>query len=315
MDTLRIKLRCLLEDYKNFLNQKGLTVKSKKRFAAMAQRLLFYLQEKGINDISFMTQADCQDFLYTFQHLKPSSYNIYISYIKNFLCYLEDKHDVRHIVLQKKKEESKLPNYLPLEVLHQLCTPTEEERNRLLNDVRLARDHAIVEVFASTGLRSCELRSLKIGDLSPDLRICRVATAKKGNARLAFLGIPAAFALRNYLRLSGVNLRKHKDNYLFPGKKPNYPLAYEMVRHIVVKLAQNRIGTPINPHALRHTFATEMMRNCGCIRSVQLLMGHVSISNTVRYCHLNLTDALKAVEKFHPHGQTASSNRDIDKQG
>lgn len=307
-----IKIQRLLDDYNQFLCQKGLTKESRKRFARMAERLVLHLQEEKV-DIFLMTQADCQNYLYTLQHLKPSTYNAYISYMTCFLRYLEERYDVQHIVLKKKNVETFLPNYLPVEVLHKLCTPTELERARLLNDLTLARDQSIVEILASTGLRSCELRHLRVGDLSPDLRICRVATAKGGYARFVFLGVPAASALKNYLRLNDVQLRKHSNEYLFPGRNPKNPLSYESLRGLLIRIAQYRIGTPVTTHALRHTFATEMMRSCGCIRSVQLLMGHVSISNTVRYCHLNLADTLKAVEKFHPHGEKACVEEEVDK--
>ena len=185
--------------------------------------------------------------------------------------------------------------------MQQLCTPKATEAAALETSLLAMRNQAIIELLFSTGMRACELLQLRVGDFSPDLGSCAVATAKHGVDHITWLGKPAVAALRRYLMARGLHPKKDAHAWLFPGKK-GQPLKYGALRNVIRKISQDRIGCPVTPHTIRHTFATQMLIGCGCIRSVQLMLGHACLSNTARYCAVEFVHLLAAVRGFHPHG-------------
>lgn len=239
-------------------------------------------------------------FLLTLHHLKPSTYNLWLSHIKGFLRYCEQHNHVKVILplLMKKREDTLLPKNISLTMMLALCQPRKNEKTHLQTYLR---NQAIIEFLFSTGVRSIELRQLRVGSLSDDLSRCVIATAKSGVTRTVYLGNPAREALLTYLNSWNIDKRKDKHQYLFTSK--DKAMTGTMLYNSVKNLAKKRIGIAVTPHMIRHTFATEMLRATGCLRSVQELMGHVNISNTARYCYLNYHDVLQAINKYHPHGK------------
>ncbi len=184
-----------------------------------------------------------------------------------------------------------------------LCTPTADEyplKSKAL------RNQAIVEFMFSTGVRSIELRCAKLKYLSDDLSTCFIATAKRGVPRYVYLGEPAQQALQNYLAIRAIHFEKglSKSELELPiftadltGTKA---MSYQSLKDSITKLSVSRIGMSVNPHMIRHTFATEMLRASGNIRALQILMGHKTIDSTMVYCHLCTEDKIKAIETHHP---------------
>jgi tyrosine recombinase xerC len=278
---------------------------SRQRILRLTRRYLCYLDTAypGI-EATRISYAQCSAFLQTLGHLKASSYNLYLFDLRGFLQFLERQHGAKIIShqLQRKTEEKKLPRGLPLDLMQQLCTPKATETAALQTNLLAIRNQAMVELLFSTGMRACELLQLRVGDFAPDLGSCAVTSAKRGVDHVAWLGEPAIVALRRYLMARGLHPKKDASAWLFPGKKAGQPLKYHALRNIIKKISEERIGCPVTPHRIRHTFATQMLIGCGCIRSVQLMLGHACLSNTARYCAVDFVHLLTAVRGFHPHG-------------
>ena len=297
-----------LDAYGEYLRQKTMTEKSRQRPLNLIRRYLHYLDEAypGIA-ATRISYPQCCGFLQTLKHLKVSSYNTYLIDLRGFLQFLEKQHGAKPVSHELKCEtmEQNLPRDLPLSLMQQLCTPTAAEAEVLQTCLLAMRDQAIIELLWSTGMRSCELLQLRVGDFSSDLGICAVTAAKHGVDHDAYLGKPAIAALRRYFTARGLHLRKDAHVWAFPGRKEQRPLSYSALNDLVKKLGRVRTGCPVTPHLIRHAFATQMLIRCGCLRSVQLLLGHASIKNTERYCKLRLLHLHKAVQGFHPHGSRA----------
>jgi integrase/recombinase XerC len=174
------------------------------------------------------------------------------------------------------------------------------------------RDHAILELFYSSGLRLSELVGLDVGYANADgyrsagwldLAEAEVTVRGKGNKeRKVPVGRKAIDAIRAWLAVRGefVKLDPHplflsvRGNRMPPGAVRDR-----------VKRAALVAGIPANvhPHVLRHSFATHMLQSSGDLRAVQELLGHASISATQIYTSLDFQHLAKIYDSAHPRAK------------
>ena len=184
-----------------------------------------------------------------------------------------------------------------------------DELSRLLNAPDTTtrqgkRDRAILELFFSTGLRLQELRSLNRKDLNFQTREISVR-GKRGKIRLVFLSDGAVASLREYLEvrldhLSPLFIRalEKAATVMPPGEE--FRLSRISIYGIVKKYAlQAGIVTDPSPHTLRHSFATDLLRNGADLRSVQELLGHKDLSTTQIYTHVTNPQLKEVHRRFH----------------
>lgn len=166
------------------------------------------------------------------------------------------------------------------------------------------RDRAILELFFSTGLRLAELRSLNRRDLNFDTREISVR-GKRGKIRVVFLSDRAVDALKDYMEsrvdhLNPLFIRNHERalNVMPPGEEFRLSRIsiYESVKKYALKAG---IVTNPSPHTLRHTFATDLLRNGADLRSVQEMLGHKDLATTQIYTHVTNPHLREVHEKFH----------------
>ncbi len=166
------------------------------------------------------------------------------------------------------------------------------------------RDKAVLELFFSTGLRLAELRSLNRKDLNYQTREISVR-GKRGKLRVVFLSDNAVAALKDYLEcrldhLEPLFIRNHNmaTNEMPPGE--NFRLSRISIYNLVKKHARAAgIMSNPSPHTLRHSFATDLLRNGADLRSVQELLGHKDLSTTQIYTHVTNPQLKEVHQKFH----------------
>ncbi len=166
--------------------------------------------------------------------------------------------------------------------------------NSLLN----LRDHAIVEVLYSTGLRLSELTALDISDIDLKSRYLQIRKGKGGRDRNAILDRDAVRAVSMYL-----DKRRKKPNNSTAlwinsrGKR----LSGRWIQKMLKKAAENAgLNTSANPHAWRHGVATALLRKGASIRVVQIFLGHSMLKTTQIYTHLTSMDLKKVHRRTHP---------------
>ncbi|AOK48498.1 MULTISPECIES: tyrosine recombinase XerC [unclassified Burkholderia] len=174
------------------------------------------------------------------------------------------------------------------------------------------RDHAILELFYSSGLRLAELIGLDIeyakdGDYRSegwlDLAEAEVTVhGKGGKERKVPVGRKAIDALNAWLAVRG-EFVKHDPRPLFLSVRGNR-MSPGVVRERV-KRAALAAGIPANvhPHVLRHSFATHVLQSSGDLRAVQELLGHASISATQVYTSLDFQHLAKIYDSAHPRAK------------
>jgi len=165
------------------------------------------------------------------------------------------------------------------------------------------RTYVMINLALNTGLRVSELVKLDVSDIIPYGDITHVLTVRP---EIAKGGRPRKIPLNS-------NIRKELDQYIFHYKQehksyqPESPLFRSRItkkrlgirgfQQVIRLLSMKALGHPCNPHMLRHTFATYLLRQSN-IRIVQELLGHSSISSTQVYTHPTSSDKKEAVNKL-----------------
>lgn len=172
-------------------------------------------------------------------------------------------------------------------------------------DAFAARDQAVLELLYSTGMRVAELVSCNLNQLDFDSGMVRV-TGKGRKERFVPMGRPAMEAMQAYFPqraqlLTGLKSGRPEDRQAVFLNSRGGRLTVRSVERLVGMYARRAgITARVTPHALRHSFATHLLEMGADLRSVQELLGHVSLSTTQRYTHLNMDHLMDVYDRAHP---------------
>ena len=196
------------------------------------------------------------------------------------------------------KQGKYIPNYLPIDEMFRLLEGPDKGKPLGL------RDLAIIEVLYSSGIRVAELAGLNIDDMDFEGRLIKVL-GKGNKERIVPVGSKALEAVRNYLE-AVLPLRK-KAGAVYGKAVPLFinnrggRLTTRGIGAIIKRYAGAcGLMTDISPHSLRHTFATHMLDGGADLRSVQEMLGHVSLSTTQKYTHVSMDRLMAVYDKAHP---------------
>jgi site-specific recombinase XerD len=166
------------------------------------------------------------------------------------------------------KQNSPLPTVLSL-----------DEVEALIKAMKHPMYQAIVMTMYGTGLRIAETLLLEVGDVDGERGVIRVRKGKGGKARLTKLSPSLHGWLREYW-----DEHRPAQPYLFASRSTGKPPVAESVRAAIKKAASSaKIKKPVTPHVLRHSFATHLLEHGTDVRIVGELLGHASLSTTMRY--------------------------------
>ena len=233
------------------------------------------------------------------ESLKKKTQNYYLIALRSFLKYLAKRGAASlppdRIELAKVPERS--IDLISADELARLMNATEGD------DVKSLRDKAILELLFSTGLRVSELCDLP---RELNLNSDEVSVRGKGEkVRVVFLSETAKKAVKKYL-----DKRDDMDDALFVQiRTGNNKLAKDkgtlrltprsierIIKHYAIKAG---ISKKVTPHVIRHSFATDLLRNGADLRSVQMLLGHANIGTTQIYTHITDSELRNVHKKFH----------------
>ncbi len=236
-----------------------------------------------------------------------------VSALRTFVRYLRregwiDSDPAALAVLPKR--EQKIPAHLSVDEMSRLLEMPD-------TSVPLGRrDRAILELFYASGLRLSELVGLDLEDVDLKARIVRVM-GKGGKERIVPFNTATERTLRTWyedrraLRAARANPKSQIPRSTsqgeplfvnFRGARLTGRSVQRLVSHYV-KGCSTRFG--ISPHALRHSFATHLLQNGADLRAIQELLGHVRLSTTQRYTHVNVAQLLEVYRKSHPRAHKA----------
>lgn len=163
------------------------------------------------------------------------------------------------------------------------------------------RDHAILELFYSSGLRLAELVGIDLEDLDFNDKTVRV-TGKGNKTRILPVGKQAIEAVRRWLPVR-LGMAGHEETALFVGQRGRR-ISTRSVQSRLSRWARQRgSARHLHPHLMRHSFATHLLESSGDLRAVQELLGHASISTTQVYTHLDFQHLAASYDKAHPRAR------------
>ncbi|KFF05037.1 site-specific tyrosine recombinase XerD [Flavobacterium reichenbachii] len=290
-----------IKDYQSYLRiERGLSKNTIENYGFDIERLCLFLEVNQI-DVSPLkiTDETLQQFIYEIaKEVNPRSQARIISGLKSFFNYLifEDyRNDNPLELIESPKTGRKLPDTLSVEEIDSLIavidlSSNEGERNR-----------AMIETLYGCGLRVSELITLKISDLFFEEGFIKI-TGKGNKERFVPIGKFAQRYIEIYQKeiRSNLVIKKGFEDTLFLNRRGSQ-LTRAMIFTIIKSLAE-KVGLHknISPHTLRHSFATHLLENGADLRSIQLMLGHESITTTEIYVHLDRSFLKEVMYSFHP---------------
>ncbi|NOX47712.1 MAG: site-specific tyrosine recombinase XerD [Chlorobi bacterium] len=255
------------------------------------------------------TLRNLQDFLKwtTELGLSATSQARIVSGIKAFYKYLLIEDIIVSSpaeLLEAPKTGRKLPDTLSVEEIDSLIAAID------LSKPEGTRNKAMLETLYGCGLRVSELINLQISNLFFHEKFIKV-TGKGNKERFVPIGKSAIKFIGIYLNEVRVlqKIKKEHTDTLFLNNRGN-GLSRVMVFYIIKDLAKKAgIKKTISPHTFRHSFATHLIEGGADLRAVQEMLGHVSITTTEIYTHLDRAYLREAILSFHPRSPLNLNSR------
>lgn len=163
------------------------------------------------------------------------------------------------------------------------------------------RDRAILELIYSSGLRLSELTGLNMDSI--DMNDCIVTVYGKGKKfRKVPVGKQAVQSLRQWLVLRP-EFAREGEPALFVSRRGTRISPRSIQQRLQQWAIRQGLATRVNPHMLRHSFASHVLESSGDLRAVQEMLGHADISTTQIYTHLDFQHLARVYDKSHPRAK------------
>ena len=223
-----------------------------------------------------------------------------LSSIRSFFNYLLDEEVVETnpaANISSPKSTQLLPKALDTDLVKRLLDFKPQ------GDIEI-RDKAMVELLYSSGLRLSELCSLNMDSISVRERSCRVV-GKGNKTRDLPVGEKAIQSLRDWF-LVRKNISSDSNKALFLNKNGER-ISTRSVQLRLERLSKKRGLPMVNPHMLRHSFASHILESSGDLRAVQEMLGHSDIGTTQIYTKLDFQHLSKVYDDAHPRAKNRKS--------
>jgi integrase/recombinase XerC len=293
----------LLKEYLAFLNfERGLSPLTRENYARDIIQLIALADNTALNNLQ---DNHIRRFIASLHSkgLGGKSIARMLSSWRGFFDFLVNRKSYTNnpvIGLKAPKSPKTLPQALSIEQAVKLVDISED-------DVLSIRDHAILELFYSSGLRLSEVVNLDIDAL--DLSEGTVVVTGKGNkTRIVPMGEHAINAIKKWLFSRDQILINNVTNNIsvkavFIGLQGRRISARNIQYRLKEWSIKQGINSSVHPHMLRHSFASHVLQSSGDLRAVQEMLGHANISTTQVYTHLDYQHLTKVYDTAHPRAK------------
>ena len=290
-----------IKEYQNYLRlERGLSKNTIENYTFDIEKLVLFLNkyEIKVSPVS-ISKEYLQQFIYEVaSSVNPRSQARLISGLKSFFSYLifEDyRSDSPLELIEIPRIGRKLPDTLSTQEIDSLIaaidlSSSEGERNKVM-----------LEMLYSCGLRVSELISLKISDLFFEEGFIKI-TGKGSKQRFVPIESVTITLITNYINQirSSNTIQKGFEDTLFlnrRGRQLTRAMVFTIIKNLATKI---NLSKTISPHTFRHSFATHLLENGADLRSIQLMLGHESITTTEVYVHLDRKFLSQVLNNYHP---------------
>lgn len=264
-------------------------------------KLRVFISKRDDSDRSLLnvTLEDLQEFLASLFDLgiSPRSQARIISGLRTYYKFLMldgfTENDPTEL-LESPKQGEHLPEVLSVEEVDAMLSAID------LSKPEGQRNHAIIEMLFSCGLRVSELVNLKLSNLYIDEGFIRVF-GKGSKERLVPISRRAIDDLRYwFIDRNALSIKPGEQDYVFLNRRGAH-LTRTMILIMIKKTAADAgIKKTVSPHTLRHSFATALLEGGADLRSIQAMLGHERIGTTEIYTHLDMSHIREDILHCHP---------------
>ncbi|WP_318439927.1 tyrosine recombinase XerC [Photobacterium leiognathi] len=232
--------------------------------------------------------------------LKASSLAMRLSALRSFFDFLVHQNvlkanPAKGVAAPRKSRP--LPKNLDVDEMNQLLDVNED-------DPLAIRDRAMMELMYGAGLRLSELVGIDLRNISLSKGDLRVIGKGDKERIVPFSGLAREWVAK-WLKLRD-SIAQANEQALFVSKL-GHRISTRNVQKRMAEWGQKQaVSSHINPHKLRHSFATHMLESSGDLRAVQELLGHANLSTTQIYTHLDFQHLAKVYDEAHPRAKKRS---------
>ncbi|MDO5054680.1 MAG: tyrosine recombinase XerC [Pasteurella oralis] len=288
-----------LEKYWNYLRiERQVSPHTLSNYQRQLKRIVEMLLENGITSWQSVSPSVVRFILAQSKKegLHEKSLALRLSALRKFLSYLvqQDQLKVNPATgISAPKQGRHLPKNIDAEQVQKLLTNDSKEPIDI-------RDRAMLELLYSSGLRLSELQGLNLNSINTRVREVRVI-GKGNKERIVPFGRYASNAIQQWLKVRV--LFNPKDEALFVSQLGNRLTHRAIQKRLEVWGIKQGLNSHLNPHKLRHSFATHMLEASSDLRAVQELLGHSNLSTTQIYTHLNFQHLADVYDSAHPRAK------------
>ncbi len=279
-------------------NTKRTTYNTEVSYQRDLKKMVSFLRERGISEISMIREQDLEDYLHEMEtgNFASASISRTVASMRAFFQHMYQEGKIKEdpsAGLRRPKVEKKMPEILTVEEVEMLLEQPDQQTMKGL------RDSAMLELLYATGMRVSELLHLNVKDVN--LRLSYVTCHDGNKERVIPIGHISRDVLERYLR-------ECRPSFVDDGNEPalftnvaGKPMSRQGFWKVLKGYAvEAGIQRDITPHTLRHSFAVHMLQNGADVRSVQAMMGHSDISTTQIYLNMNTIKMRDVYMRAHP---------------
>lgn len=259
---------------------------------------------EGITTVDQLTLTHMRAHLAAHQHLGKSTRARRVAAVKQFVRWCERQGWVDHAVEMERLAVPKQDGGMAVPHAEEdalaLC---DTAKSTALPTQSEARSWALVELLYGCGLRIEELVNLDLGDIDPGGLTLRVRSGKGDRDRVLPIGPNQLAPIMILMLVRQPSIPD--DRALFLGDQGGR-LSQRQARRIYQQACTDANITPLTPHALRHSCATDMLNHGADIRVIAEHLGHASLQTTQRYLHLATAKLYETVMAAHPREKVAA---------
>lgn len=289
--------------------ERGLARATVAAYRSDLERYVSFLKSRGVASPDAIAKQDVEDYVAALDAAGESARSKArrLAAVHEFHRFALGRNAVAADVsagVKAPKGAATLPDVLTVDEVARLLEAVPVEGD----DPVMLRDKALLEFMYATGCRVSEAVGADLDDIDLDVRAARLM-GKGSKQRLVPVGGCACTAMRRYLELSRPVLEA-KDRSGRPERRAVFlnkrgrRMSRQSVWEVVKAAGERaRIGKPLHPHTLRHSFATHLIQGGADVRTVQELLGHASVTTTQIYTHVSPESLIEMYLTSHPRAR------------
>ncbi|WP_028024261.1 tyrosine recombinase XerC [Enterovibrio calviensis] len=287
------------------IRERGLSRYTESNYRQQLTACATFLQTSGVTqwqdvDAGWVRQIASQAKR---ERLKPGSIALRLSALRSFFDFLVadgvlGANPAKGVAAPKQGRT--LPKNLDVDEINQLLSVDTDD------DPLAVRDRAMMELMYGAGLRLSELIGLNLRDVAVRKGDLRVIGKGDKERVVPFTGMAKEWLI-NWIKVRNL-LLKGPEEALFISKLGNRISPRSVQKRMAEWGQKQAVNSHINPHKLRHSFATHMLESSGDLRAVQELLGHADLSTTQVYTHLDFQHLAKVYDAAHPRARKRKSD-------